>query len=72
MDQMLLDLQAAVEQLPKRERGAESAPLVEELEKIQAGRRRRPQPIGEILPLVLAKLGMRKVQSTESGEKGPH
>jgi transposase len=71
-DQMLLDLQAAVEQLPKHERTTESAPLVEELEKIQAGRRRRPQPIGEILPLVLAKLGVRKVQSRESGEKGPH
>jgi len=71
MDQTLANLQAVIEQLPKREYVAEEAPLVKELETIQEGRRRGPQPIGEILPLVLAKLVGPKVQFAESGEQGP-
>ncbi len=71
MDQMLADLQAVVDQVPQRERAAEAAPLVQELEKIQEGRRRGPQPIGEVLPLVLARLGVRVVQSKEPGDQNP-
>ena len=46
-------------------------PLHEELEKIRAGRRRGPQLLGDILPIVLARLGVGGVQSTASGEENP-
>jgi transposase len=72
MDQTLADLQAVIEQLPKKEHKAEANPLIKELETIQQGRRRGPQLIGEIIPLVLAKLGVKKLQSIGSGDKGPH
>jgi transposase len=68
MTQVLRDLQAAVEQIPRREFGAEARPLAEELQRIQDGHRRGPQPLGDLLPIVLARLGVGVVQSTESGE----
>ncbi len=68
MTDVLRDLQAAVTQIPTREYAAEGRPLQEELEKIQHGRRRGPQLLGDILPMVLARLGVGAVPSTESGE----
>lgn len=68
MADVLRDLQAAIAQLPPREHAAEAKPLQEELQKIQDGRRRGPQPLGDILPIVLARLGVGAVQSEESGE----
>lgn len=68
MVEVLRDLQAAIDQVPPREHAAEARPLAEELEKIQEGHRRGPQPLGDILPIVLARLGVGVVQSTESGE----
>jgi len=65
---VLRDLQAASAQVPSREYAAEAKPLHEELQKIQEGRRRGPQPLGDILPLVLARLGVGVVPSAESGE----
>jgi transposase len=65
---LLRDLQAAIGQLPAREHAAEAKPLHEELQRIQDGQRRGPQPLGAILPLVLARLGVGVVQSSESGE----
>ncbi len=65
---VLRDLQAAVAQLPPREHAAEAKPLQEELRKIQEGRRRGPQLLGDILPIVLARLGVGVIQSSESGE----
>jgi hypothetical protein len=53
-------------QLP--EHAAEAQPLADELHKIQQGQRRGPQLLGDILPIVLARLGVGVVQSTESGE----
>jgi len=67
--QVLADLQSAVPQIPKAEHAAEAVPLREELQAIQEHRRRGPQPIGEILPLVLASLGV--VGYSESGDQGP-
>lgn len=67
--QVLTDLQAALPQIPRAEYAAEAVPLRKELEAIQEHRRRGPQPIGEILPLVLASLSV--VQSGESGDQGP-
>jgi transposase len=68
MAEVLRDLQAAVNQLPAREHAAEAKPLAEELSKIQEGHRRGPQLLGDILPIVLARLGVGVVQSEESGE----
>jgi transposase len=66
--QVLRDLKAAIEQVPPREHAAEARPLQEELQRIQDGRRRGPQPLADILLIVLARLGVGAVQSTESGE----
>jgi transposase len=66
--ELLRDLQAAIGQLPLREYAAEAKPLHEELQKIQQGHRRGPQPLADILPIVLARLGVGVIQSTESGE----
>jgi hypothetical protein len=62
--QVLADLQGAVEQLPSREYAAEARPLHEELQRIQQGRRRGPQLLGDILPVVLAR------PDHQSGEAG--
>ncbi len=68
MPQVLRDLQAAIGQLPCRAYAAEARPLQEEMQRIQDGRRRGPQLLGDILPIVLARLGVGAVQSAESGE----
>jgi transposase len=68
MPELLRDLQAAVSQIPQREYAAEAKPLQEEYQRIQEGRRRGPQVLGDILPIVFARLGVGVVQSTESGE----
>ena len=66
--QLLRDLQAAIGQLPPHEYAAEARPLQEELERIREGRRRGPQLLGDILPIVFARLGVGVVQSEESRE----
>jgi transposase len=68
MVEVLRDLQATITQIPSREHAAEAVPLAQELAKIEAGRRRGPQLLGDILPQVLARLGVGVVQSEESGE----
>jgi transposase len=65
---VLRDLQAAISHLPPREHAAEARPLHEELQRIHDGRRRGPQLLADILPIVLARLGVGVVQSTGSGE----
>jgi transposase len=64
---MLADLQAATDQIPSRDHVAEAEPLQTLLEKTRTARRRGPQPIGEILPQVLAKLTLGTVQSDAAG-----
>jgi transposase len=68
MAEVLRDLGAAIEQVPPREHAAEAKPLREEMRKIQDGRRRGPQPLADILPIVFARLGVGAVESPESGE----
>ena len=63
------DLEAAVDQLPAKSRAAEAAPLQKELDAL-AGRR-GPQPLAEIIPLVLARLAGRVVQSKPRESAGP-
>jgi transposase len=62
------DLEAAIQQLPTKTRREETKPLQEHLKALE--RRRGPQPLAQILNLVLAKLGLRQVQSTAE-EVGP-
>jgi transposase len=67
----LRDLEATLEHVPQREHRAEAKPLHEELQRIQRGGRRGPQLLGDILPIVLARLGAGDVQSRASGEEDP-
>jgi transposase len=64
------DLEAVVEQLPNKTRAEEAQSLQERLDEL-AQRRRGPQPLSAILPLVLARLGMAVVQSEGSEGVGP-
>lgn len=66
-EQMLADLRAAANQLPASEHAAEAAPLLKRLAETRAARRRGPQSIGNILPLLLARLGVGAVESTPAG-----
>jgi transposase len=63
------DLEAAVNQLPVQARAAEAEPLQQELAAL--ARRRGPQPLAEIIPLVLARLADQVVQSEPSERAGP-
>jgi transposase len=69
-EEMRQDLEAVIEQLPSSARAEEATPLQELLEE-QAKRRRGPQPLATILPLVLARLGLAVVQSESSEGAGP-
>jgi septation ring formation regulator EzrA len=68
LPQALADLQAAIEHLPRSAYAEEAKPLAEELQRIEEGRRRGPQLLADILPIVLARLGVTALQSKESGE----
>jgi hypothetical protein len=57
--------------LPRCEYAAEAAPLQKELDAIHSRRRRDPQPLGDILPAVLARLGGPGLQSKLSGGATP-
>jgi transposase len=64
LDKTLIDLNAAIRQIPKAEYHNEAAPLQTHYERTQNRHRRQPQPIGDILLVVLARLGVGTVQST--------
>jgi len=68
MPQVMADLLAATGQLPRSAHAEEARPLVEEQARIRAGRCRGPQLLGDILPIVLARLGVLGVQSNPSGD----
>ena len=68
MVEVLRDLHAAIRHVPPREYAAEAKPLQDEYRRIQDGRRRGPQLLGNILPIVFARLGVGLVSSNESGE----
>lgn len=60
------ELYAAIDHIPQLDRADEAKPLLEEKKRIDEGRRRGPQVLGDLLPLVLARLGVGVIQSTES------
>jgi len=68
MAELQRDLEATIEQVPPHAYAAEAQPLQEEVQRIHDGRRRGPQPLADLLPLVLARLGVGVVQSEGSGE----
>jgi transposase len=70
-DQMLLDLENAGQQLPECVRREEAVPLEALLQTTKAANGRGPQLLGDILPIVLAKLGAGALQSMTSGESDP-
>jgi transposase len=61
---LLADLQATIERLPRSAHREEAAPLAAQLQQTRAARRRGPQPLGDLLPLVLARHGASDLQST--------
>jgi len=63
------DLEVAAAQLPAKQRALEAEPLQKQLDDL--ANRRGPQPLAEIIPLVLARLAGRVVQSTPSESAGP-
>jgi transposase len=69
-EQMRQDLEAVVDFLPPSAHADEAKPLQELLDQ-QAKRRRGPQPLASLIPLVLARLGLTAVQSTDSESAGP-
>jgi transposase len=67
---MMQDLNHALAHVPKREHATEARPLRERLEREQRRRRNGPRPLVEALTIVLARLGVGRIQSTESEESG--
>ena len=63
------DLEVAAAQLPAQQRVAEAEPLQQQLDAL--AHRRGPQPLATIIPLVLARLAGRVVQSMPSESAGP-
>jgi len=70
MPQILADLKAVAGQIPQREHAAEAIPIQQQL--TAAGRRRgETKRLGEILPEVLAALGVGQIEYTPSGTHDP-
>jgi transposase len=63
---IMSDLHSAIEQVPSKEHAAEAIPLHEQLNELL--RKKGPVPLRDILPVVLARLGLGSIQSPESGE----
>ena len=66
-DQILTDLYAARQQIPQSEYLNEAVPLQARYERARNTRRRQPEPIGDVLLAVLARLGVGAVESTSEG-----
>ena len=66
--QVLVDLQAAADHIPKSEHAREAKSLYEELQPSPRRERCGPRRLGEILPVVLAKLGVNAVDLSVKGE----
>jgi transposase len=64
----LQDLNYAINHIPKKEYAAEAKPLAERLQEAQDRGKKGPQPLSEILPIVLARLGVGVLPSTPSGD----
>jgi transposase len=72
-DQTLADLHRALRHLPGKEHAAEAEPLARRLHNFTRRRPgpRGPQQLGDILAIVLARLGVGLVESQQPGETNP-
>jgi transposase len=68
--QILIDLHAAVAQVPQQEHAAEATPLQSRLAQSRRLRRHGPHAIGDLLLVVLARLGVGTLQS-DSRDQDP-
>ncbi len=68
MKQIMHDLHLATAQVPVKDHADEARPLLDRQRAARSGGKRGPQLLGEILPIVLARLGVGAVPSTPSGE----
>lgn len=71
MAQVMADLDAAAGQVPRDEHRAEAEPLVALMSQSHRARSGGVRMLGEILPEVLARLGVHPVESNPSGEADP-
>jgi transposase len=69
--ELLRDLKAAIDQIPRPAYAAEAKALQDRYQTIQVRRRSVPQLVGDILPIIFARLGVGVVQSDASGEQTP-
>ena len=68
MAQVMTDLQAATDHIPKSEHAPEAKSLYEELQPSNNRQQCGPRRLGEILPVILAKLGVNPVDLSMKGE----
>jgi hypothetical protein len=68
LDRLLADLETTVDQLPYNTRNHEAEIVADVLQK-QTNRHRGGVAIGELLPAVLARLGVKSTESTETGDR---
>ncbi len=66
---ILHDLHLATAQVPTKDHADEARPLVDRQRAARSGGKHGPQLIGEILPIVLARLGVDAVPLAPSGEQ---
>jgi len=71
MSQVMQDLDQATQQLPRAAKSAEAEPLRQRLLKIQKSRSNKPQLLGDIIPIVLARLGVSGLQSEAREDRDP-
>jgi transposase len=72
-EQTLADLNRTMQQIPAKEYAAEAKPLADQLHDFNRPHPgpRGPQLLGDILAIVLARLGVGRVQSTVPGDTNP-
>jgi hypothetical protein len=70
MPVVLAQLQNAIQQLPRHAHVDEAQSLMAELHRVDSAKRKAIRHIGEILPVVLARLGVSDVQSMIREDQG--
>jgi hypothetical protein len=71
MSEVLQDLNQATLHLPRAAHAAEAQPLQQRLLEAGQSRSNRPQLLGDILPIVLARLGVDRLQSEPREDRDP-
>lgn len=71
MQETMRDLHYAITHIPKSEHAAEAKPLQERMQTTRERGKTGPQPIRELIAIILARLGVGMIESKPSGEKDP-